>query len=42
MGHTTQLRGMASTLRMRTAISPQAVAAMDSCFGLVGPHQLRC
>ena len=23
MGHTTQLRGMASTLRMRTAISPE-------------------
>ena len=41
MGHTSQLRGMTSVLRMRTAISPmsQAVAAMVSCFGLVGPHQ---
>ena len=30
---------MASTLRMRTAISPPAVAAMDSCFALIVAHQ---
>ena len=36
-----QLRGMDSTLRMRTAISPRQfnVADMDSCFVLVTSHQ---
>ena len=33
MGHTTQLRGMTSTLRIRTAIT-RVGAAMHSCFGL--------
>ena len=36
--HTYQLRGMASTLRMRTIIIREVVA-MDSCFALVGAHQ---
>ena len=36
--HTYQLRGMASTLRMRTTISPPVVAAMDSCFVLIRTH----
>ena len=30
---------MAITLRMRTIISPPAVAAMDSCFALIRAHQ---
>ena len=37
-GHTTQLRGMASTLRMRTAISPgqwQPWTAVSSLLGLI-------
>ena len=37
MKHKYQL--MASTLRMCTTISPPAVAAMDSCFALIGDHQ---
>ena len=41
MGHTTHLRGMANSLRMRTTISPPAVAVMDSCFVLVRTHQHR-
>ena len=38
MGHTTQLRGMASTLRMRTAISPeqwQPWTAVSALLGLI-------
>ena len=31
MGHTTQLRGMASTLRMRTAISPSSGSHGQLC-----------
>ena len=38
MKHTYQLCGMASTLRMRIAIT-RLVAAMDSCFALIGAHQ---
>ena len=39
MGHTTQLRGMASTLRIRHTHITRAVTVMDSCFGLIRPHQ---
>ena len=41
MGHITQLRGMASTLRMRTATSPEqwqpwkAVSALKKICGLI-------
>ena len=34
-----QLRGMASTLRMRTTISTPAVVAMDSSFALIRTNQ---
>ena len=37
--HMYQLRGMASTLRMRHNQITQAVSAMDSYFALVGAHQ---
>ena len=37
--HTYQLRGMASTLRMRITISPVKGATMDSCFALIGANQ---
>jgi len=39
-GHSTQLRGMASTLRMHVhSHIARVVAAMDSCFVLVRTHQ---
>ena len=40
-GTLTPTHGLASTSRMRPAISPtlRAVAAMDSCFALTGAHQ---
>ena len=37
--HSTQLSGIASTSRMGTAISNRTVAANDSCFHLIRPHQ---
>ena len=36
-----QLRGMATTLHMRTNITP-VVAAMDSCFVLIRTYQVGC
>ena len=31
--------GVANTARMRTIFSPGQLEAVDSCFGLAGPHQ---
>ena len=42
MGHTTQLRGMASTLRMRKAISPeqwQPWTVVSALLGLISMAQ---